>query len=75
MPSAVCGDGEAVQWRRVRRWDRLVWLRIPQWIYSGKVIGNLLSGRRLEKDVWVLPALERRRERVCRLVEGFGGDD
>lgn len=52
-----------------------MWLRVSQWIDLGKVIGNLLSSRRLEKDVGVFSALECRRERVCRLIEGFSGDD
>lgn len=52
-----------------------MWLRVSQRIDPGKVIGNLLSGRRLEEDIGVLSALECRGERVCRLIEGFSGDD
>ena len=52
-----------------------MWLRVSQWVYAGKVIGNLLGCRRLEKDVGVLAALECGRERVCRLIEGFGRDN
>lgn len=36
-----------------------MWLRVSQWVDAGKVVGNFLGRGRLEKYVWVFPALER----------------
>ena len=75
MSSAVCSDGETIEWRRVRRRDGLMRLRVSEGVDAGEVVGNLLRRGRLEKDVGVLAALECRGEGVGRLAESFGGDD